>query len=359
MVFLKIGVLVFWNENKFSCDASLCAKVRLGTPYATITERRIALSISSRKSAQRITPNFIPEAGAEPFPGYRLLQLRGRGAFATVWETVNPNGEHIALKFMSTQNGVIASREIRSLQCIQALNHPHLSRIQQIWCMPGYIAIAMELADASLLDLMLLYREEYQRELDKDKVIEHLNQVASALDYLNARKHNVDGRLVGYQHGDIKPNNILLTSNNAQLADYGLATPTSGTYTPCNRQGTIEYTAPEVFQGYLTEFSDQFSLAVSYYLLRTANFPYPAPPANPATMKGYTRVAPNLMLLPIEERPVVLRALSTIPQNRFPNCKAFITALMKTTELEELHAVPPSHLFRASSRQSDSTVSDA
>jgi serine/threonine protein kinase len=274
-------------------------------------------------------PQFQPEAGVEPFPGYKLIQLRGKGAFATVWETIDPNGESIALKFMSTQNTMVASREIRSLQAIQGLKHPHLSRIRQIWSVQGYIVIAMDLADASLLDLLMLYREEYNRNLDPDKINQYLLQVAGALDYINAKKHVVDGRTVGYQHGDIKPNNILLTGNTAQLADYGLATPTYGHTTPCHRQGTIEYAAPEVFQGYMTEFSDQFSLAVTYFLLRTGNFPYPAPPpANSTTMKGYVRPAPNLALLAEAERPVLARALSVIPQNRYANCTDFMNAIM-------------------------------
>ena len=47
---------------------------------------------------------YVPEAGSEPFPGYRLLRLRGRGGFATVWEASSPSGERVALKFMSSGN---------------------------------------------------------------------------------------------------------------------------------------------------------------------------------------------------------------------------------------------------------------
>ncbi len=274
---------------------------------------------------------FAPEVGAEPFPGYRLLRLRGRGAFASVWESTTPTERRVALKFMSSQSGQTGSttaREIRSLQCIQALIHPHLLRIHEVWSLPGTIAIAMDLADASLLDLMMLYHDDFEKHVDPEKLYMYLGQAAKALDFLNARRHLVEGRLVGYQHGDIKPNNILLVGDNAFLADYGLATVTSGAITPCPRHGTMEYAAPEVFSGYLTEASDQFSLAVSYYLLRTGAFPFPPPPEPGALKKSFFRPPPDLSNLPPHERPILGKALAAIPQGRYPNCCDFIAALV-------------------------------
>ena len=273
---------------------------------------------------------FAPEVGAEPFPGYRLLRLRGRGAFASVWESTTPSERRVALKFMSSQSGQTGSttaREIRSLQRIQALIHPHLLRIHEVWSLPGTIAIAMDLADASLLDLMMLYHDDFEKHVDPDKLYMYLGQAAKALDFLNARRHMVDGRLVGYQHGDIKPNNILLVGDNAFLADYGLATVTSGANTPCPRHGTMEYAAPEIFAGYLTEASDQFSLAVTYHLLRTGTFPFPPPPPVGALKKTFLRPPPDLSNLPAHERSIVGRALAPIPTNRFPTCSEFIAVL--------------------------------
>lgn len=287
--------------------------------------------MASSKVRNAPPSTFTPEVGAEPFPGYRLLRLRGRGAFATVWESTTPSERRVALKFMSSQAGATGSttsREIRSLQSIQALIHPHLLRIHEVWSLPGKIAIAMDLADASLLDLMQLYHDDFEKHVEPEKLYLYLSQAAKALDFLNARRHQVDGRLVGYQHGDIKPNNILLVGDNAFLADYGLATMTSGQNTPCPRQGTMEYAAPEIFAGYLTEASDQFSLAVSYHLLRTGTFPFPPPPAPGALKKSFFRPPPDLSNLPAYERTIVAKALAPIPQNRYPNCSDFLAALV-------------------------------
>jgi len=186
----------------------------------------------------------------------------------------------------------------------------------------------MDLADASLLDLLELYTEEFNRPIESEKLCLYLYQSALALDFLNRRHHRIDGKLVGLQHGDIKPNNILLLGDESKLADYGLATPTTGQSTPCPRHGTAEYCAPEVFQGFLSDRSDQFSLAVTYFVLRTGRFPFSAPPANRETLRNYVRPDPDLTPLPESERSVMARALSPIPQNRYPSCLDLICSLL-------------------------------
>jgi len=280
---------------------------------------------------------FRPEFGAEPFPGYKLLWLRGRGGFATVWEATNPAGERIALKFMSSQNMASTAREIRSMQAISQLEHPSLLRTRQVWSLAGYIVIAMDLAEGSMLDLMNLYTEEFEKRIEFEKLCLHLMQVAKALDFLNGRRHLVDGRTVGYQHGDIKPSNILLMNDRALLADYGMATPTNGPSTPCPRAGTLDYAAPEVFAGYVTETSDQFSLAVTYHMLRTGGMPYPKITDSENLKRNFQRPSADLGLLPPEERMIVGRALSPIPTNRFPTCSDFLSALLATQGLQAVY----------------------
>jgi serine/threonine protein kinase len=291
-------------------------------------------SRSSKSRAIALAPGFSPEAGATPFPGYRLTRLRGRGGFATVWEATDPDGQVIALKFMSSHNGASTVRELRALRAFAALEHPNLLPIHDVWSIPGQIVIGMELAEASLLDLMLLYADEFQKPIETDRLLRYMTQVATALDFLNAHDHQWEGRKVGLQHGDIKPNNILLVGDTAKLADYGLATPTTGAKSPCHRHGTLEYVSPEVIQGYASDTSDQFSLAVTYYVLRSTTFPFPPPPPPEKMARSFARPAPDLSCVPMGERPPLLRALSPIPQNRYPNCTAFVEALKMATGLK-------------------------
>lgn len=274
------------------------------------------------------------QAGAEPTPGYRLLRLRGRGGFAEVWEATSPAGPPVALKFMPTSNTASTAREVRAMQAFLSLDHPHLVKTHAVWSIPGYIVINMELADATLLDLLLVYHNELGQPIHPPLLGLYLWQVADALDYLNGRRHSRDGRRVGYQHGDVKPNNILLFNNTAKLTDYGMATPTYGPMTPCPRQGTREYAAPEVFAGYYTDTSDQFSLAVTYYALRTGTLPFPAVPEQPG--RSYCRPPADLSGVTPAERPPLLRALSPVPQNRYPSCTALMTALLRAFGLKAM-----------------------
>lgn len=274
---------------------------------------------------------FALNAGAEPAPGYRLRRLRGRGGFAEVWESSAPDGRMAALKFMLSSNSSTTARELRSIQSFIAMDHPYMVKTHGVWSLPGYIVVDMELAEATLLDLMLLYNTEFGEHLDPKVLGLYMWQVAEALDFLNARKHTRDGRRVGFQHGDIKPNNVLLLSDTAKLTDYGLSIPTHGPVTPCPRAGTLDYAAPEVFSGHLTDYSDQFSLAVTYCVLRFGGFPFPK--TTDAKM-GLNRPAPDLSMLPAAEQPVLLKALSPVPQDRFPGCRELMLSILRAQGLQ-------------------------
>jgi serine/threonine protein kinase, bacterial len=269
---------------------------------------------------------FTFAVGAEPSPGYRLVRLRGRGGFAEVWEATSPNGPPVALKFMPTSNTTMTARELRSVQSFLAMEHPFLVKTHGVWSIPGYIVISMELAEGTLLDLMMLYHNDFGQPIPPDILCLNLWQVAEALDFLNSRWHVREGRKVGFQHGDVKPNNILLLSDVAKLSDYGMSTATHGPSTPCPRQGTREYAAPEVFLGHLSDTSDQYSLAVTYYVLRTGTFPFP-PPAREAGKMG--RPAADLTGVTEGERPALARALAPAPQDRFSTCRSLMGELIQ------------------------------
>jgi serine/threonine protein kinase len=270
--------------------------------------------------------------GAEPSPGYRLRRVRGRGGFAEVWEADAPNGPPVALKFMPSSNAMTTARELRSIQSFLTIDHPYLVKMHGVWSVPGYIVINMELAEATLLDLMLVYHNDLCQQIDPPLLCLYLWQVSEALDYLNDRRHLRDGRKVGIQHGDVKPNNILLFGDAAKLTDHGLATPTHGPNTPCFRQGTRDYAAPELFLGYMTNTSDQFSLAVTYYVLRTGTFPFPPAPAQ--LSKSYSRPAANVSGVSEAEQRALLRGITPVPQERYPSCKDLMTALLRAQQLK-------------------------
>ncbi|MBL8795492.1 MAG: serine/threonine protein kinase [Planctomycetia bacterium] len=263
----------------------------------------------------------------EPYPGYRLRQVLGRGGFAEVWEAETPTGGTIALKFMQCNDGLAAAKEIRSIEAVRKLEHPNLCRIERVWAHLGYIVIAMELADGSLLDLLEAYMTEFHTPIVGEQVCLYLSQAAAGIDFMNSRTHMLEGRRVAFQHCDIKPSNLLLFGDTVKVADFGLASPTSAALKFHRRAGTLNYTPPEVFQGRLSDWTDQYALAVSYCEMRAGRMPFNDTPAT--FVKGFVRMAPDLTMLPESERPIVMRALNPTPQDRWPSCKDFIARLSK------------------------------
>jgi serine/threonine protein kinase len=285
-----------------------------------------------------VSDSIILEAGIEPFPGYRLVHLLGRGGYAEVW-CAEHEDTRVALKFMRSSDPVTASKEVRAIQSMKEIRHPYLIRIDQVWSVPGHVVFSMEVADGSLMDLLYAYYQEYSGPIPPEPLCRYMAQAAEAIDFLNARHHLADGVRVGFQHGDIKPSNMLLFGDILKLADFGLAVPMAWPRVNRSPCGTVHFAAAEVFQGCLTDRSDQYSLAVSYCLLRGGRLPFTDSPAS--FREPYTRLQPDLSMLPDAERPAIARALSPVPQNRWVNCLAMVDALARihNVDLMELAMV--------------------
>jgi len=271
----------------------------------------------------------------EPVPGYRLIQHLGRGGWGEVWKATH-DGVSCALKFIPCDCHQAASQEIRALQAIRQIQHPHLIHIEQIWSVSGYIVIAMEMAEGSLLDLLDVYYAEFGEPITPDHVCFFLRQAAAALDFLNARQHIVDGQRVAFRHCDVKPSNLLVQGNDVKLADFSLAVQTTTTMRHHRRVGTLSYSAPEIFQGWLSDRTDQYSLAVSYCQLRGGRLPFPDTPAS--YIKDYIRPTPDLSMLSPAERPIVRRGLAPVPQDRWHSCVEMIEQLAACLAKESVTA---------------------
>jgi serine/threonine protein kinase len=263
--------------------------------------------------------------GTEPFPGYRLTRHLGRGGWGEVWQACRPDGGQVALKFLPCDSQLAAAQEIRALQSIRQLHHANLIRIDQIWCWYGFVVIAMELAEGSMLDLLDVYRAEYGTGIFADHLCQYLAQAAEAVDFLNARQHQLNGQRMAVRHCDIKPSNLLVLQGQVKVADFSVAAQTSSPMWYHRRVGTLHYAAPEIFNGWLSDRTDQYALAVSYVELRTGQLPFKDTPT--AFTKKYVRPEPDLSLLEPEEQRIVRRGLNPVPQDRWPSCRELIQRL--------------------------------
>lgn len=261
-------------------------------------------------------------AGMEPVLGYRLVRLLGRGGCGEVWEAVGPGGLSVALKGIPL-GGRSAAAELRALEAVRGRRHPHLLALFGAWQTADRLVIAAELAEGSLWDRYQQATGTRIPGIPADELLGYLREAAEGLDFLN-------GTTAAVAHRDVKPQNLLLVGGGVKVADYGLARPMAGDITGHSGGMTVGFAPPEAFDGKTSRAGDQYSLAVSYCLLRGGRMPFVGSPA--ALMKAHIHDPPDLSMLPLGERPVVARALAKQPADRWPDCRSFVAALEAAME---------------------------
>ncbi len=148
------------------------------------------------------------EIGTEPVAGYRLIRPLGQGGFGVVWEAEAPGGVRVALKFIALGTAQ-AGPELRALEVIRNIRHPHLLDVQFAVRVEDCLVIAMPLCDESLMDRLHACQAKSHLGLPRDELLGYMDELARAVDFLNEPRHKTgDGGLVGVQHRDIKPHNI-------------------------------------------------------------------------------------------------------------------------------------------------------
>src|SRR3954452_18228640 len=248
------------------------------------------------------------ETNAEPIPGYRLIERLGGGGFGEVWKAEVPGGLHKAMKFVFGDlhgmggDGSRAEQELKALSRVKTVHHPYILSLERYDIINGQLIIVMELADRTLWDRFRECRQQGLPGIPREEILNYMQETAEALDLMNSEFQ--------LQHLDIKPQNLFLIFNHVKVADFGLvkdlgnkgAATVTGGVTPV-------YAAPETFDGWLSRFSDQYSLAIVYQELLTG-----VRPCSGGTMRQlvlqHIQATPDLNSLPLADRPVVSRALS-------------------------------------------------
>ena len=255
-------------------------------------------------------------------PGYQLREMLGAGGYGEVWLADAPGGLTKAVKIIfGYHNEKRAARELRSLEKIKSVRHPFLLSLERIEVIDGRLVVVTELADASLKDRFDHFRQaENQPGIPREELLGYLRDSADALDYLSEH-HSL-------QHLDIKPENLLLVAGHVKVADFGLVKEIQDTQASLVGGMTPLYSAPEVFQGQPTSFSDQYSLAVLYQEMLTGALPFSGTSSAELTLQ-HMHDEPELSPLPTKDRFVVARALSKDPKQRFSSCCEFVQALQQ------------------------------
>lgn len=264
----------------------------------------------------------------EPIPGYKTIDLLGRGGFGEVWRAIAPGGIAKAVKIVFADGDAThAETELRALARIKDVRHPLLLSIERIELVQGNLVIVTELADNSLKNHFVQLRQAQATGVPQDELLRYVTDAAEALDFLYER--------YSLQHLDVKPENILIVSGRAKVGDFGLvknlyerSVSNVGGLTPT-------YAAPELFEGRPDRHTDQYSLAIVYMQMLTGVLPFSA--NNTAQLAAlHLRGVPDLAALPKAQRSVIARALSKDPSQRFATCLEMVAALRESIRRPEL-----------------------
>jgi formylglycine-generating enzyme required for sulfatase activity len=280
-------------------------------------------SKSRSKSRSKTDLNEVP---ADTLPAeleYKLLRKLGQGTFGEVYEALAPGGFRVAVKkILRSMDHPASVGELESLEAIKTMTHPYLLQTQAYWVFRDRLIIVMELADGSLTDMIKDATGRGLMGVPADDLVTYFEQVAEAVDYLHSQ--NVS-------HRDIKPANLLHLKGYAKLADFGLARMHEHTQTTVGQEmGTPLFMAPEAWNKKISLHSDQYSLAATYVSARLGRNLYKAAAMHELAVQHMTGT-PNLDPLEPAEQAVLLRALAKNPDDRYPNCKAFVKALRQAT----------------------------
>ena len=317
----------FLQEHTLELDEESLARFRQrAAALARMNQRLDALQETNSRPGDTSEPgnaiSFLADLkpGYEPLEGYKIVERLGRGGFGEVWKATDAEGFSVAIKFVPLRS-TFGDKELRSLEVIKDVRHPHLLSIVRVARRGDVLVIAMELAERSLADRFEEARKEGYDGIPRQELLEYMAEAAKGIDFLNDA--GSFGR-PGIQHRDIKPANLLLSGSSVKIADYSLAQALK--FNVAESVGsTPAYAAPEFFGGNTSSQSDQYSLAVTYCLLRGGRLPYEG--SLYEVMEGHRNREPDLSRLPANERRIVARALAKKPKDRWESCSEFVREL--------------------------------
>jgi len=271
---------------------------------------------------------------------FRLERELGAGGMATVYLAEDlKHHRQVAIKVLRPELAALlgAERFLREIELAARLTHPHILPLHDSGSADGFLYYVMPFVEGeSLRD-----RLAREKQLPLDDALLIAREVADALGYAHA--HSVI-------HRDVKPENILLESGHAVVADFGIAKAIAVAggeqlTEPGLAVGTPSYMSPEqgAGEGDLDGRSDLYSLGCVLYEMLAGEPPYSGPTAQAIIAKRFREPVPRISTVretvPPSIEAALTRVLAKSPADRFPTAGEFIHALQRTDSLS-LTAAP-------------------
>jgi TolB-like protein/Tfp pilus assembly protein PilF len=258
---------------------------------------------------------------------YALEKELGRGGMATVYLAQDLRHHRpVALKVLEPELsvGVGPERFRREIETAARLEHPHILPVLDSGEARGWLWYTMPYVEGESLRQRL-------NSVGRLPVVEALRltrEAALALDF--AHRH-------GIVHRDVKPENILLSDNQALVADFGIAKALevagderlTGTGAAV---GTPTYMSPEqAAGGQVDARSDIYALGSVLYEMLTGEPPFTGRTPQGIIARRFLESAPSVRRLrdavPTDVEEAVARALAREPADRFQTAAEFARAL--------------------------------
>jgi serine/threonine protein kinase len=267
--------------------------------------------------------------------GYRIVEPLGTGATSVVYRAEHVRlGRQAALKLLTPAVGEsdFRTRFLRESQLAASLDHPSIVPVYDAGDEDGLLYIAMACVEGS--DLKTRLAEEGR--LPLRRALRIVGQIGSALDAAHAR---------GLVHRDVKPANILVAADDrAYLSDFGVVKElaSNGMTRTGTFVGTTEYSAPEQIEGQPVDGrADVYALACVLYESLAGTPPFHRP-SEVAVLNAHlhapppklTRAAPDV---PPALEPVIAKALSKSPLDRYATCGEFLAAARAAAAERRVH----------------------
>jgi beta-lactam-binding protein with PASTA domain/tRNA A-37 threonylcarbamoyl transferase component Bud32 len=206
----------------------------------------------------------------------------------------------------------------REARTAARLSHPNVVAVYDSGEERGLPWIVMEhVSGRTLRDLL-----DSQRRLGPETTAELLGPVADALDHAHH---------AGVVHLDVKPENLLLTSETVKVADFGLVRAAAQRGHEQALAATVHYCAPEVLRGGVVDGrADVYALGVVAWECLTGRPPFEGDPRQVAQQHLGGRVPPPSRVVEGVPEPVdaaVARATDPDPTRRYLRASDFAAAI--------------------------------
>jgi serine/threonine-protein kinase len=258
---------------------------------------------------------------------YEVLEEIGEGAMGVVYRAYHAELERTgAVKVLQAigPDPDSKARFRREALAIAHMRHPNVLNVYDFGEYMGTPYMVVEF----VLGGSLANRLE-SGPIDREGAIAFLRGIADALDYAHS---------LGIVHRDVKPANVLLGPEDTPiLADFGLAKLLESSSIKSMTgmtTGTPAYMAPEQVVGSeVGPAADRYSLATIAYELLTGAYPFDGEGVMEMLYAHVHREAPapssrNPELGPAVDA-VILRGLAKDPDERWPTCDEFVSALAR------------------------------